>query len=153
MFRIVEASEKDRDQVIALVGQLLAELEDQPDEFAGIDHAKILKDLGDTCDRYTAFLALDPGDRIVGVMTVMESFAIYAGGNYGVIDEMYVVPGQRSRGIGKLLLDAIKKHGRERGWLRIDVTAPPEERWKRTVRFYEENGFVFTGPKMRCRLD
>jgi hypothetical protein len=41
---------------------------------------------------------------------------------------------------------------RERGWRRLDVTAPPGDAWRRTVAFYEKNGFVFTGPKLRLRI-
>ena len=88
----------------------------------------------------------------VGILTVTETFAIYAGGRYGVIDEMYVDPGHRSAGVGRGLLEAAKELGRVRGWRRIDVTAPPGDAWGRTVRFYEGHGFVFTGPKMRCLL-
>jgi GNAT superfamily N-acetyltransferase len=152
MIRIVEASEEDHEQVLSLVEQLLVELEDHPGEFETIDRPKVLRELAEAGSRYTAFLALDPAGRVVGVTTVMESFAIYAGGNYGVIDEMYVVPGQRSRGTGKLLIDAVKEHGRRKGWLRIEVTAPPEDKWNRTVKFYEDQQFVFTGPKLRFRL-
>lgn len=56
-------------------------------------------------------------------------------------------------GVGRRLIEAVKAYGSTRGWLRLDVTAPPEPEWQRTVRFYEEQGFVFTGPKLRCRLD
>jgi GNAT superfamily N-acetyltransferase len=152
MIRIVEATAKERNRVFDLVERLLAELEERPEEFQGIDRAKTLKDLESAGDRFTALLALDAAGRVIGVATVMESFAIYAGGNYGVIDEMYVDPAHRSGGVGKLLIDAVKELGRRRGWLRIDVTAPPEDRWKRTVKFYEKQGFVFTGPKLRFRL-
>jgi GNAT superfamily N-acetyltransferase len=82
----------------------------------------------------------------------MESFAIYAGGNYGVIDEMYVVPDYRSRGIGQQFLAALQEFARQKKWQRIDVTAPPEEKWKRTLAFYENEGFIFTGPKLRLKL-
>jgi hypothetical protein len=30
--------------------------------------------------------------------------------------------------------------------------APPGEAWERSVRFYETQGFVFTGPKLRLDL-
>jgi GNAT superfamily N-acetyltransferase len=152
MIRIMEAAEGDREEVVSMVEDLLAELEKEPEEFKGIDRAKIHKDLAGAGNRYTAFLAVEDGGRAVGVMTVMESFAIYAGGNYGVIDEMYVAPGYRSRGTGKLLINAAKEMGRRKGWRRIDVTAPPENRWERTRKFYEQQGFVFTGPKLRHRL-
>jgi GNAT superfamily N-acetyltransferase len=152
MIRIVQAAVEERERVVSLVEDLLAELEESPEEFQGIDRARVLKDLAGAGDRHTAFLAVEDGGRAVGVMTVMESFAIYAGGNYGTIDEMYVIPGFRSRGAGKLLIDAAKKLGLRKKWLRIDVTAPPGDRWKRTREFYESQGFVFTGPKLRHRL-
>jgi GNAT superfamily N-acetyltransferase len=82
----------------------------------------------------------------------METFALYAGGSYGVIDEMYVDPAHRAGGVGRLLIDAVKDLARRKGWVRVDVTAPPGERWRRTVRFYEKQGFVFTGPKLRFKL-
>jgi GNAT superfamily N-acetyltransferase len=65
---------------------------------------------------------------------------------------MYVDPEFRSAGVGKMLIDAVKEFSRAKNWLRIDVTAPPEQQWTRTVRFYEKQGFVFTGPKMRFKF-
>ena len=103
------------------------------------------------CDFRTA---LQSGGRLVVTAngTIRADFALYAGGRYGVIDEMYVVPAWRARGVGRRLIDAVKARGRERGWRRIDVTAPPEKEWERTVRFYQQHGFVFTGPKLRAML-
>jgi GNAT superfamily N-acetyltransferase len=97
-------------------------------------------------------LAAREGSEIVGILTLNETFAIYANGNYGVIDEMYVIPSRRSTGIGKELVEAAKELGLQRGWSRIDVTAPESERWERTRRFYEKEGFAFTGPKLKYLL-
>lgn len=85
---------------------------------------------------------------VLGILTLTESQAIYAGGFYGVIDEMYVDPEFRSKEIGKKLVQKSIEIAKERGWKRIDVTAPTDGN-KRTVRFYEKNGFVFTGPKLK----
>jgi GNAT superfamily N-acetyltransferase len=148
----VEAAAQDRDRVIDMVERLLSELEESPEEFQGIDRGKARRDLERAGGRFTAFLVLEAGGAAMGVTTVMETFAIYAGGNFGVIDEMYVDPAHRAGGVGTLLIDAVKDLARKKGWVRIDVTAPPGERWKRTVRFYEKQGFVFTGPKLRYRL-
>ena len=150
--RVVQATPAHRATVLELVGKLLRELEDSPDEFAGLESTRVLRDLEAAGDRFTAFLALSDADEPVGVATLFEAFAIYAGGSYGVIDEMYVDPAWRGSGVGSRLLEAVREHGRDRGWVRIDVTAPPEKRWERTVRFYEREGFVFTGPKMRLML-
>jgi GNAT superfamily N-acetyltransferase len=127
-------------------------LEDSPDEFQGIERARILGNLEEAGERFMAYLALSDSGEAVGVATLFEAFAIYAGGNYGIIDEMYVVPEHRSLGVGSRLLEAVRDEGRRRGWLRIDVTAPPDKKWARTVNFYESQGFVFTGPKLRLPL-
>ena len=152
MIRIVRAGPEDRNTVLEMVQRLLGELEDSPEEFQGIERGRILRDLEEAGERLMAFLALSASGEAVGVTTLFEAFAIYAGGNYGIIDEMYVVPEHRSRGVGRQLVQAATDEGRRRGWLRIDVTAPPEKKWARTVRFYESQGFVFTGPKMRLAL-
>lgn len=152
MIEIRRAGPQDRQTVLELVERLLTELEDLPKEFAGLDRDRTLFDLANAGDTFTAFVARTMSGEAVGVLTVSETFAIYAGGRYGVIDEMYVDPGHRSAGVGRGLLEAAKELGRVRGWRRIDVTAPPGAAWDRTVRFYEGHGFVFTGPKMRCLL-
>ena len=148
MVEIVAAGAADRPAVVRLVARLLAELEDSPAEFAGLDEAGALASLEADGGAVHAFLAREDGEP-VGVLTLTETFAIYAGGRYGVIDELYVAPEHRWRGIGRRLLDAAVVFARARGWRRIDVTAPPGPKWERTVRFYESQGFVFTGPKLR----
>jgi GNAT superfamily N-acetyltransferase len=151
VIEIRRAGPQDRQTVLELVERLLTELEELPKEFAGLDRDRTLFDLANAGDTFIAFLARISGEPI-GVLTVTETFAIYAGGRYGVIDEMYVVPEHRSSGVGRVLLEAAKELGMVRGWRRIDVTAPRGPAGERTVRFYERQGFVFTGPKLRCAL-
>lgn len=150
--RVEKLSLSEKEIVLDLVHKLLRELEGENDEFAGADKDKMLRELQQNEARFNAFAALNEHDETVGMLTLVETFAIYAGGNYGVIDEMYVAPEYRSQGVGKMLLAAAKAYGRQKNWLRIDVTAPPEEEWRRTVKFYEREGFVFTGPKLRYKF-
>jgi GNAT superfamily N-acetyltransferase len=149
MLEIAAAGESDWPDVVRLVGRLLAELEDSPGEFAGLDARGALRSLESAGRAFQAFVAREGPGEPVGVLTLTETFALYAGGRYGVIDELYVAPECRARGVGRALLDAALSFGRARGWRRIDVTAPPGPKWERTVRFYESQGFVFTGPKLR----
>ena len=65
---------------------------------------------------------------------------------------MYIKPDFRSNKIGARMIEVLIGIGTEKKWKRIDVTAPTEERWKRTVTFYENSGFSFTGPKMKLIL-
>lgn len=101
-------------------------------------------------DRMQAVLAYDRGEAL-GLLTLVEGFAVYANGAYGVIPEMYVVPAARSIGVGRRLIERAVEIGRARGWSRIDVTAP-QSAWERSVRFYESCGFTFAGPKLKKTL-
>ena len=150
--RIEQASPDDKKIILELADRLFKELTDDPAEFESIDASKIAVDLIRNKEKFVAFFAKND-DEIVGIITLVETFAIYAGGNYGVIPEMFIAPEYRSQGIGKQLVDAVKNYGAQKGWQRINVTAPDDPKWERTVKFYEREGFVFTGPKMRFMLN
>jgi GNAT superfamily N-acetyltransferase len=157
------AQEREIGTVLALIEELLAELGEEGQEFAGIDREKLHADIrrnmgfdggaepgsGSDSGRFLALLAKDESDAAIGVLTLSASFALYAGGEYGVIDEMYVRPEYRCRGVGRQLVDAAIAIAREKGWFRLDVTGPEDERGDRAVRFYETMGFEFSGPKLR----
>ena len=154
MARVVvrEATSSEFELVVELVERLLSELGEEGDEAGTLDHAALLNAWRSGEARQVALLAHTDDGLPVGVTTLVEAFAIYANGSYGIINEMYVAPSHRSTGVGVLLLDAAKALGRARGWRRIDVTAPESPRWDRTRQFYERNGFAFTGPKLKCLL-
>ncbi len=99
-----------------------------------------------------AFLA-KVAHKPVGLLTLTESQAAYAGGAYGVMDELYVLPEFRSHQVGKALIEQAKTIAQQRGWKRIAVTAPTDKKWHRTVQFYEKNGFTFTGPKLKWVIE
>jgi GNAT superfamily N-acetyltransferase len=129
------------------VMRLLNELGEEGDELGALAEDKVLQAWREMADHFHVFVAKNEAGDILGILTLTETFAIYANGNYGIINEMYVAPEHRSTGIGARLVDAAKNFGRQKGWTRIDVTAPESECWERTRRFYEKQGFVFTGPK------
>ena len=149
MFKIENAGHEKAELVFDFVVRLLKELEDDPDEFRHLDFKKIAGEWKQMGDRFNAFIALDDSDNPAGIITLVENFAVYANGSYGIINEMYVRPDLRSTGLGKRLIETVKEYAKIRGWVRIDVTAPPGEKWRRTVGFYEREGFTFTGPKLR----
>lgn len=151
-FTIVTLDQPGAPEVHAAVAALLVELGHEVDEAAKIDIAAVDAAWRAAGERAKVFAARAADGRIAGVLTLFESFAIYAGGAYGIISELYVAPAYRSAGVGKALIAAAVAHGRARGWLRIDVTAPEDARFERTRRFYEREGFVFTGPKLKRLL-
>lgn len=134
------------------VMRLLTELGEEGEELGRLDEEKVLRAWRERGEHFQVFAAKNSAGEILGMLTLNETFAIYANGNYGVIDEMYVAPEYRSAGVGGQLIAAVKAFGKQKGWTRIDVTAPEAERWERTRHFYEQHGFVFTGPKLKFIL-
>ncbi|MBF0566015.1 MAG: GNAT family N-acetyltransferase [Nitrospirae bacterium] len=81
----------------------------------------------------------------VGLITLCESYSLYANGSYGLIQEFYVSPDYRSRGIGRMLLEKAKTFGASSGWKRMEVTTPPLPEFKRSLNFYQKYGFSRQG--------
>ncbi len=150
---IRKAGARDSNIVAEMAAQLLSELSGNPvgiKPLLGI--AKVL--LASESSHFTVLLAY-PGDdpsRYVGLLTIAEVSALYACGSFGVIQEFYVAPAERSKGIGHLLLKEAINHGRQCGWSRIEVGAPDLPKWVRTVDFYRREGFQEIGPRLKLAL-
>lgn len=161
---IEPAQDHELATVLALVEELLTELGEEGREFTGTDRDKLGSDLKRNLvtGRFLALLAKDASGAAIGVLTLSESFALYAGGEYGVIDEMYVRPQCRGEGIGLALVNEAVAIARARRWFRLDVTGPGGELGETTLgtrrpggpagRFYEKAGFEFTGMKLRLLI-
>jgi GNAT superfamily N-acetyltransferase len=102
-------------------------------------------------NRIFGFIALDR-EEPVGVMMISESASIYASGMFGVITELYVVPDRRSQGIANLLINAGVVLGRGRSWGRLEVGAPLQPAWERSLNFYLRAGFREVGPRLHLML-
>lgn len=133
--------------VAALVARLLQELGDQVDCRAIEETTRKLLAAGDV-----AALLLLVDERPAGVVTLNRCAAIYAGGRFGEICELYVGPDERSVGLGRQLIEAAVDYACKAGWTRLEVGAPPQPRWQRTTDFYLANGFTLVGPRLRRPL-
>ncbi|MFM0045628.1 GNAT family N-acetyltransferase [Paraburkholderia sediminicola] len=102
-------------------------------------------------ERSFGYLAFDDQDP-VGILLMTDGVAIFAGGAFGQITELYVTPEFRSKGIAAMLMHQAADFGRSRGWRRLDVGAPHQPRWHRTLGFYLSEGFVEVGPRLRLDL-
>lgn len=91
-------------------------------------------------------------DEPVGVIVLNECNAIYAGGKFGEISELYIRPEVRSQGVAPHLIADALSEARARGWKRLEVGAPGQPKWKRTLDFYLLNGFEEVGPRLRRLL-
>lgn len=134
--------------VAVLVSRLLAELgDDEVDTKALLETTRKLLAAGDI-----AALLLLVDDRPAGVVTLNQCAAIYAGGRFGEICELYVGPDDRTAGLGRHLIEAAADYARKAGWTRLEVGAPEQPRWQRTTDFYLANGFTLVGPRLRRPL-
>lgn len=101
---------------------------------------------------YSAIVGFD-GETAVAVATLTETYALYAGGKVGVIQEFYVLPEYRSGGLGAILLEQVKAHGTQHHWTCLELCTPPLPAFDRTLSFYQDNGLVpVGGRKMRQSL-
>lgn len=89
----------------------------------------------------------------VAVATLAETYALYAKGKVGVIQEFYVLPNFRSSGIGAMLIEQVQEYGNENKWSSIELCTPPLPEFDRTLQFYQRNGLApVGGRKMRQML-
>ncbi|MES2567455.1 MAG: GNAT family N-acetyltransferase [Bacteroidota bacterium] len=147
---IERAAQKDIHSILLLLKELYSELGEEAESIKFLTE-DFLKDMLNSTQT-EIFLAKTPDHQVTGILTLTESQSIYAGGAYALLDEMFIIPQYRSSGIGSSFIEKMKEIGKQRNWKRIDVTAPSEERWNRTINFYEKCGFVFTGPKLKLSL-
>ena len=106
-------------------------------------------------EHYTSLIATEEeSGRTLGVANLCESFALYAGGNFGIIQEFYVLPAYRSQDVGAALLGAVADLARSRSWTRVELCTPPVPEFSRTLGFYERYGYTVTdGRKMQMRIE
>lgn len=149
MIELRSVTQDDVATVTKMVGSLLLELHDgepgSDDRVCSV--AEVLRETG----RSFGFLAYER-DRPVGILMMTEGVAIFAGGVYGQITELFVERDVRSQGVASILVQRAAEYGRERGWKRLDVGAPHQPQWSRTLNFYRSEGFVEVGPRLRMDL-
>ncbi|BBM03042.1 N-acetyltransferase [Microbulbifer sp. GL-2] len=150
--RITKATSEHSDEVANLVTKLLQALVGHKRDIDFERLVSVSRKLLSEGDGFHAFL-YQVESTSIGVITVSQSAAIYAGGHYGVIEELYVEPEFRSKLIGKALLGKVVSFAREQGWPRLEVSTPEKEHWQRTIDFYRREGFVDNSIGERLKFD
>ncbi|MET4388267.1 GNAT superfamily N-acetyltransferase [Bradyrhizobium sp. F1.4.3] len=146
-----EVSIDDATTVTHMVAALLAELEGGQKQ-GGLD-TRLVVDLLAMKERVYGFLAFTE-ERPVGLIMLSESAALFAGGTYGIITELYVVPDQRSSGVAMRLIEAAVGLGTVKGWGQLEVGAPRQPMWSRSPSsaLYLKAGFAEIGPRLKLPL-
>lgn len=151
--RVRGAEPGDAPVVAAAVGELLVELSGGGPPAAELEAAA--RELVADPEAGALLVAEARGeDGVVGVLAASWQHAIHVPGRYGTIQDLWVHPEWRSRGVGAALIEAFVATAAERGAARIEVGLPREgfERIGATEAFYRANGFEHLGPRMRRKL-
>jgi para-aminobenzoate synthetase len=154
--RVRRARAADVDALVAAVGRLVGEL--RGDEAARLPSgaAEACRALVEGDDAGVALVVEDEhgGAEIVGMVAASYVHAIHAGGEYAVVQDLWVEPARRGRGLGRDLIAALERELATRGIDRIEVGLPRASfaALERTRSFYLQCGFEEVGPRMRKTL-
>ena len=88
--------------------------------------------------------ALMIGEPAVGVAVITLRPNVWYDGSVALLDELYVAPELRGRGLGSALLGAIEREVVRRGGEVLEINVDGEDVDAR--RFYERHGYVNTEP-------
>ncbi len=154
---VEQARPDDAMRVADMAGELLTEIMAVIGERAfGVNPATTTSQARDWLvnGHSVMWLAHDREHReVLGFVAAYECYALYAGGVFGTISELYVRRSYRAQGVGSALLDETRRFASAKGWTRLEVTTPPLPAFDRTVRFYARHGFTVTGGrKMKVAL-
>ena len=141
------AATADSDTVLSLVNELLMELGGQsiPSTRAQAAFGRLVAD-----DQEGFILVYEKNNAIVGVCSVSLVQAIRSSGPYAIIQEMYVVPALRGRGIGATLVAEAVSQAALLGCSIVELGTPMDG--DRQERFYERLGFQRVGSRLRKSL-
>jgi len=89
-------------------------------------------------------IALLAGEPAVGLALLTLRPNVWYEGPVALLDELYVVPRERNRGIGSTLLAAAERAVRERGCELLEINVDGQDLEAR--RFYERHGYSHTEP-------
>ena len=89
-------------------------------------------------------IAIVAGSPPVAVALVTERPNVWYAGRVALLDELYVVPDLRGRGIGSAVVNYLVSLSRERGVDLIEINV--DEGDVDAHRFYERHGFAATEP-------
>jgi GNAT superfamily N-acetyltransferase len=89
-------------------------------------------------------LALLAGEPPIGVALLTLRPNVWWDGRVALLDELYVVPGHRNRGIGTALLGEAEREAHRRGAMLMEINVDGEDTDAR--RFYERHGYADRDP-------
>ena len=95
------------------------------------------------------YIIFEIDNQSVGFASCHVQGLLHHAGLVGEIQEMYVLPGYRSRGVGQALIQHFMNLARRENWVHLEVTS--NRRRTQTHNFYERMGFEQTSLKFVWR--
>jgi GNAT superfamily N-acetyltransferase len=139
-------------RAVGLIAALLPGLDEATRIIDSTESTAMMAQLHAEGANHLTFVAIADGSEVVGAATVAQSFALFGGGRYGIINEMVVDREWRRRGIGGGLLAEIANEATKRGWTSVEVTTAESEDGILGRLFYEGQGFGPVGAKLQLLL-
>jgi GNAT superfamily N-acetyltransferase len=115
----------------------------RPDEY----YAELL-----TSDRTAEVLGAFVGEDLVGFAMFFDLPDTISGLRTGQVDDIYVSPEHRGRGIGRKLLETLKVEGQSRGWGRLRWIVPKPVDAAATGQPYEKDLYEEMASPSTARL-
>lgn len=88
-------------------------------------------------------------DEPVGFISLHIQQLLHHNGAVGEVQEFYINPGYRGKGVGKLLMDVVKKQASARAVKSLEVAS--NKKRVENVQVYEKLGFRLTHNKFTCQ--
>jgi GNAT superfamily N-acetyltransferase len=85
------------------------------------------------------FLVARDGGDVIGLAVLSFAWTLEHGGKSAWLDELYVIPEHRGRGVGRELLDRVMGEARVLGCKAIDLEV--EEAHRRVEHLYQREGY------------
>ncbi|UXU48870.1 GNAT family N-acetyltransferase [Staphylococcus arlettae] len=148
-YNIIEVTKSDYRQVAVFTAKLLSEL--RGTTVSSSNYLVTSQQLIQHNPQWTGFLIYDESVAI-GFLSLYQSTALYANGDLGIIQELYVEPSYRNRGVGSQLIHQAVTYGKTVNWQHIEVGTPNITRWPRTLHFYENQNFTTIGSRLKLYL-
>jgi len=126
------------ENVESVAGLLMKQLDEHRID-AALDAVRLAVD-GMLADPSRGFILVAlSGKRTVGVAYVSFTWTLEHGGKSAWLEELYVVPDQRDRGIGRAMLQGVLQRARENGCAAVDLEVDTQH--ARAERLYAREGF------------
>ncbi len=128
MIKIRKASEKDSEQVFHLACALATSFKVDRKAF---EHSYMIC----IAEEHSLVLVAESNDKIIGYLLGYDHYGFFSNGRITGVEELFVTPEYRTKGVGKLLMNHSEEWARERGASLVIVVT------RRASSFYTRIGY------------